>query len=279
MTGPSGAGAPLDLRGRTVGITADRRGEEQALMFRRLGAEVVHGPTMATVAADPTGRLRPVSEQLIAEPPDVVVVTTGMGLRMWLGEADGWGVGDALRGAIAAAQVVCRGPKAAGAVRLAGLPVSWRAPSEQLPEVQEHLLAGGVAGARVAVQMLGDERLPLVDALRAAGATVVEVPVYRWTLPDDGEPARRLIEGCLTGRVDAVTFTAGPQVRGLVELADCDGTTGALLEALNGPVLVGCIGPVCAAVATEEGITGPLVPEHWRLGSLVRLVAEALAAR
>lgn len=248
-------------------------------MFRRLGAEVVHGPTMATAGADPTGRLRPVTEGLLAEPPQVVVVTTGMGMRMWLEQADGWGFGDRLRAVVGGARVICRGPKAAGAVRVARLPVAWRAQTEQLAEVQAHMLSGEVAGTRIAVQLLGEERLPLAEALRAAGADVVEVPVYRWSLPDDGRRARALIEACVAADLDAVTFTAGPQVRGLVELAERDGVAGAVIDALNGPVLAGCIGPVCAAVAVDEGIVEPLVPEHWRLGSLVTLVASEVALR
>jgi hypothetical protein len=36
------------LRGFTVGITGDRRWQEQAEMLSRRGARVVHGPTMST---------------------------------------------------------------------------------------------------------------------------------------------------------------------------------------------------------------------------------------
>src|SRR5437879_2046092 len=36
------------LAGRAIGITADRRWEEQADLFRRRGATIVHGPTMTT---------------------------------------------------------------------------------------------------------------------------------------------------------------------------------------------------------------------------------------
>jgi uroporphyrinogen-III synthase len=37
-----------------------------------------------------------------------------------------------------------------------------------------------------------------------------------------------------------------------------------------------CIGPVCAGVASEEGIREPVFPEAWRLGSLVKLVVATL---
>jgi uroporphyrinogen-III synthase len=68
-------------------------------------------------------------------------------------------------------------------------------------------------------------------------------------------------------------------VRNLVNLAAGVGLAEDLLAALNGPVLVACVGPVCAAAARAEGITDVAVPEHWRLGALVRLVADELGRR
>ena len=37
------------LRGFTIGITADRRWDEQASLFERRGATVVHAPTIRTL--------------------------------------------------------------------------------------------------------------------------------------------------------------------------------------------------------------------------------------
>jgi hypothetical protein len=68
-------------------------------------------------------------------------------------------------------------------------------------------------------------------------------------------------------------------VRQLLELADVDGRAGDLLAAADAHLAVVCVGPVCAAVAREEGFGSPLIPEHWRLGSMVNLVGEVLAAR
>ena len=64
----------------------------------------------------------------------VVVANTGIGVRGWFAAAESWGVGDALRQALAGARILARGPKAAGAILTAGLPVEWRAPSETLAE-------------------------------------------------------------------------------------------------------------------------------------------------
>ncbi len=260
----------------TVGVTADRRGAEQEVMLARHGLRVVRGPVLGTVMVTEDGPLEDVTDALIARPPTHVLANTGIGVRSWLGAASSWGKGEALLSALGAARIAARGPKAVGALRSAGLPVWWQAPSEQLGEVVDHLVASGVAGARVAVQLHGVES-PEIGALSAAGAEVVEVPVYRWTVPADHGPALRLVELTCDGEIDAVTFTSAPAVRAFVELARRVDLDGPLLEALNGRVLVACVGPVCAGAAREVGIRDPSVPEHWRLGSLVRLVAEQLA--
>jgi uroporphyrinogen-III synthase len=273
---PATAFGPSDLAGFTVGITADRRGEDQALMFRRLGAEVVHGPTLRTLPLADEEELRARSEALITRPPDYLVANTGLGIRTWLAAADEWGRREELDGALRRARIAARGPKAAGAVARAGLEIWWRSASEQLADVSRHLVATGVAGRRIAFQLDGDEHREFVAALQDAGAEIIELPVYRWSLPGDAGAALRLVELCCSGGIDAVTFTAGPAVRNLIELADAAGRRTELLDALNGRVLAACIGPVCAGVAVEEGIGQPLVPDNWRLGSLVKLVAETL---
>jgi uroporphyrinogen-III synthase len=268
-----------DLNGFTVGVTADRRGEDQVVMFNRMGAEVVLGPTISTVAAPDDSGLRARTEALIAEPPDVMIANTGLGIRSWLDKAGEWGLRDALIGALSGTRIAARGPKATGALTSAGLEVWWRAPREQLGEVIDHIISEGVEGHRVAFQLHGDDGLAFLARLESAGAIVLPIPVYRWTLPADPSAALHLMRECCAGRIDAVTFTAGPQVRSMMELADDAGLAGDLLDALNGPIVVGCIGPVCGAVANEEGIADLVLPANWRLGSLVKAVAESLVER
>jgi len=268
-----------DLSRFTVGVTADRRGEDQAILLRRLGVQVVLGPTVRTLPVVEEDGLRPLTEAFVADPPDYLVANTGLGIRTWLGWAEEWGLDDALREALGRVRIAARGPKASGAVSMAGLAVWWRSPSEQLADVSGHLIAEGVAGRRVAFQLHGDDRQTLSAELRSAGAEVIELPVYHWDLPEDAEGARRLIDMCCRGDMHAVTFTAGPAVRNLIELADNQQRAAGLLAALNDQVVAACIGPVCAAVAVEEGIEHPIMPANWRLGSLVKLVGETLAAR
>ena len=132
------------------------------------------------------------------------------------------------------------------------------------------------------MQRDGGPLRPDVGALHEAGASVVEVPIYRWQQPDDLRPALRLAEAVVTGRVHAVTFTAGPALRAWLEVADGEGLGDALRTRLtSGGVVIGCVGPACAEVAEAEGLGDAdlVVPRTSRLGPLVRCVAERLVDR
>lgn len=258
------------LDGVRVGVTADRRWEEQSELLRRRGAEVLHGPTLVTVDLSLEEPLRRATMALVDQPPDVVVVTTGIGLRLWLEAASGWGLDDRLKAALSHGDVLARGAKAASMARRAGLEVAWRAPRETMDEVVNHVAAGCAGGRRVAVQLFGPESHPSTAALRALAGELVEVPVYRWRLPDDMTPARRLVDATVAGDLDAVTFTSQPAVHHLVRIAESTGQVDALRRSFNTGVVAACIGPVCAEAAREEGIEAPVWPDPPRLVAMVR---------
>lgn len=245
-------------------------------MFEKLGATVVSAPVIQTLPVGESVDLRRATEGLIAAPPDYLVANTGVGMRSWLGLAATWGIDGPLHDALAATRIVARGPKAVGAVAAGGWEIWWRSDTEQLESVKQRILDEPLAGKKVAVQLHGDDRQDLTDAFTVAGAEVVELQVYRWILPEDSAPAKRLIESCVAGQIDALTFTSAPAVRNLLDIADGAGMADRLLETLERDVIVVCIGPVCAAVAREVGIGKPLVPDRWRLGSLVATTADAL---
>jgi uroporphyrinogen-III synthase len=262
-------------RGLVVGITADRRSDEQARLFEKLGIRAVVGPALATVMTTEEGALRAVTEDLVGRPPDDLVADTGVGIRSWMDAAAAWGLADRLKEALGATRILARGPKAVGALRSAGLAVAWRAPSEQLAELIDHLAGEDLSGRRVVLQLHGEDDPASAQRLRDAGGEVVTLPVYRWSVPEDQAPALRLITLACEGELDAVTFTAAPAVHNLMALAEQAGLAEDLRRALNAGV-VGCVGPVCAEAARQEGLTAPIFPEHYRLGSLVHLVADEL---
>lgn len=269
MTGP--------LTGFTVAVTAQRRADEQTAMLVRRGARVVAAPTVRIVPLSDDRELRAATEGLLREPPDITVATTGIGFRGWLETAEGWGLGDRLRAALARGRLWARGPKALGAIRAAGLDEEWSAPSECGWEIAERLRAEDLTGLRVAVQIHGDPTNELLPAIAAAGGTGVTVPVYRCAPPTDLAAARQLADMVRGRRVDAVTFTSAPAAKSLLRIAGkhADDLTAVLRD---GGVIAAAVGPITAAPLEKLGI--PVVqPDRPRLGALVRAVASALPER
>ena len=261
----------------TIGITAERRAEEQADLFHRRGATTLHGPTLRIVSAGDDEALREATLDVIGRPPDFLLASTGFGMRTWLSAAEGWGLRAALLDALRQAKVANRGAKAASANNAAGLTEWWRAPDERFDELVEHVLREPLAGRRVVLQLHGCALPEAVARLEAAGASVTEVDAYSARLPADSGPARALIDAACERRVAAVTFTTAPAVHNLFAVATQAGNADELRRALNGAVVAACVGPVCAEGAFEEGVTSPLVPARARLVPLVQALTDRLS--
>ena len=270
--------APSPLAGYTVAVTAARRAEELGALLERRGARVVYAPAIQIVPLEDDTELQQATKLCLHTPPDITIATTGIGFRGWLEAADGWGLGDDLRERLGGSRLIARGPKARGAIRAAGLTEEWSPPSESMSEVLDHLLEEDLSDVRVGVQLHGEPLPDFVDALEAAGAQVVTVPVYRWQPPPDSAPLERLVEQIVAGEIDAATFTSAPAVVSLLQCADQMGVAADLADALRHRTLAFCVGPVTAAPLERRAIA-TVQPDRPRLGNLVRAVVEALPAR
>ena len=264
------------LTGYTIGITADRRWEDQAELLRRRGATILHGPSIRTHPLSSEAGLRAATDRLIAGPPDYLIANTGIGIRAWFDAVESWGLGEAFLAALRFSQIFARGPKAAGAIDAIGLEVAERAFDGRLATVVTRLLQSGLAGKIVAFQRHGSASVAIVAALVDAGATVIDVPVYRWTLPDDSAPALRLVQAAIGGRLRAVTFTSAPAVHNLFEIAAGAGLREELRSSFRDAVAAVAVGEVCAEALIACGVERPLVSSRARLGPMIRTVAEHL---
>ncbi len=260
------------LAGWTIAVTADRRASEQADLLQRRGAEVLLTPTVTTTPADDAVTAA-ATRRLLAGPVDVIVVTTGTGLRSWVAMAGSWGLGGELLDLLASTEVWARGAKAEGALIGEGIDRTVHQPGETLADLLDALLARGVHGARIAVQRHGGDQQPFIDALVEAGADVLEVPVYQVTGAVSPSAAARLATVIGDGQLDAITFTSAMAVRALA-------TVPALVTALvEAQVVCACVGPVTAAAAESVGFPHLVVPATYRIGSMLRALGDEMASR
>ncbi|MFE7238615.1 uroporphyrinogen-III synthase [Streptomyces sp. NPDC057580] len=263
------------LAGFTVGVTAARRAEELGTLLERRGATVLHAPALRIVPLADDSELLAATKELIDHVPDVVVATTAIGFRGWIEAADGWGIGDQLLDRLRGVELLARGPKVKGAVRAAGLTEAWSPGSESMAEVLDRLLDEGVEERRIALQLHGEPLPGFVESLRAGGAEVVGVPVYRWMEPEDLTPLDRLLDITAARGLDALTFTSAPAAASFLSRAEKRGLLPEILSALQGEVVSACVGPVTALPLQARGIE-TIQPERFRLGPLVQLLCREL---
>ncbi|WP_329055611.1 uroporphyrinogen-III synthase [Streptomyces violaceus] len=266
------------LAGFTVGVTAARRAEELGALLQRRGATVLHAPALRIVPLADDSELLAATKEIIHQVPDIVVATTAIGFRGWVEVADGWGLGEDLLARLGGVRIMARGPKVKGAVRAAGLTEDWSPSSESMAEVLDRLLEEGVDGLRIAIQLHGEPLPGFVESLRAAGAEVVGVPVYRWMPPEDIGPVDRLLDATVSRGVDALTFTSAPAAASFISRAEERGLLPEVLAALGHDVLPACVGPVTALPLQGHGID-TVQPERFRLGPLVQLLCQELPGR
>lgn len=258
------------MAGCTVLVTAERRAGELAAALERRGATVRHAPALSMVPSADEPLLLEATRALLAAPPDVLVVTTGVGFRAWIEAVDAHGLADELLGVLGAARIVARGPKARGAIQAAGLQADWVAESETSAEVAEVLLGEGVEGLRIAIQLHGAGADGLDAALAEAGADVVPLVVYRWGPAPDPDLVRASARAAAAGEIDAVVFTSAPSAEAWMATAEAEGVADAVAaRCREGALVLAAVGPVTAKPLLQRGIE-PLMPERGRLGALVR---------
>ncbi|WP_068322315.1 uroporphyrinogen-III synthase [Janibacter terrae] len=264
---------PAVMAGRTVLITADRRSEDLADAFIRRGATIRHAAAISIVPHADDERLLDDTRALLADPPEIVVITTGQGLRGWIEAAEVAGLDADLLRVLDGARILARGPKAKGALIAQGLAPAWVAESETAAEIIEHLAGEDLTGTHVAVQHHGNGSDGIDAALAASGARVSPFVIYRWGPAPDPAAVTASAQAVAAGEIDTVVFTSAGAVEAWFAAADAVGATAEIVRRAADSVLFAAVGPVTAAPLRAKGVE-PLVPERSRMGALVRAVLQ-----
>ncbi|HUI27494.1 MAG TPA: uroporphyrinogen-III synthase [Candidatus Kryptonia bacterium] len=264
-----------DLSGLTVLALESRRAHEMAELIRRYGGVPVIAPSLREVPIANSGPALALLEQLEQGAIDVVILLTGVGTRMLVAAVAPRCARERFAALLRRCKLVARGPKPVGALRELGLTPALVVPE---PNTWREILAAldrdlSVTGLRVAVQEYGAANPELLAGLRARGAEVFVVPLYRWTLPEDLAPMRAAIAALLEDRIDVVLFTSATQVDHFLLVARENGVAEARLRHAFGRALIASIGPICSQALRRHGLAADLEPEHGKMGQLVAAAA------
>ena len=124
----------------------------------------------------------------------------------------------------------------------------------------------GVKESHILIPRAEVAREILPEQLRALGATVDVIPVYRTIAP--AVDVASLSQQFHEGRVAAVTFTSSSTVRNFVEVF---GGRGAI-RSLVARVVIACIGPITASTAEEYGLTVTVMPAENTVAALTEAI-------
>jgi uroporphyrinogen-III synthase len=265
--------------GAKVLLLESRLAAETSAMVRRLGGDPVSAPSLAEVEVDADAAIASFVDSLLAARNPLVVFLTGVAVTRLFAAADRLRCTSALGAGLARAAIVSRGPKPAGALARRGLSASRTVPEPfTTADVIATLDDLPVEGREVTVVHYGEPSVPIVSSLERRGARVAELLLYEWRLPEDTAPLSRAVDALMAGEIPVMALTSQVQVRHLLHVAG-PGRREALLAALNNGVLVGAVGPTCAAACIASGISAPVAPEHPKLAPLLQVLAVTHAAR
>ncbi len=235
---------------------AREQGGELVRELEALGAEVVWAPT---IRIEPLADLEPLRAALARlHEYRWVVFTSQNAVHIVFDQLADWGSSPA---AFEGRRIAAIGPATADSLTARGVRVELM-PEGYLAESLVQALAadGELRGARVLLPRAESARDALPEGLRARGAVVDVIPVYR-TLPALRDGAV-LADEILAGRIDVVTFTASSTVRHFVESVGRE-------TAASGRFGGAAIGPVTAATAKEYGIPVIIEAREYTTDGLV----------
>jgi uroporphyrinogen-III synthase len=241
---PGLARAIAPLAGYTVAIASDRRRHTLADLLESVGARTVGIQAARSVAKPDEAILHEATARCLAAPCDEVVISSALGLRAWLAAARERGTAAPLVAQFAGAELLlARDPAAADALRALGFKAIFSTDRETTEDLLRYLLAQPLAGRRVVVQT---DRLSLAEscqALRRAGAEVIEVPTYTAMPPAESYSVRRLVELVIRRQVNGLALIGAEVAAHLCGHARREGQLADLRTALQHDVLCVAIGP------------------------------------
>lgn len=249
-----------------------------AQLIEKYGGEAISAPSMQELPLEKHEAVFDFAEELFAGAVDVVLFTTGVGTHMVMDTLDTrYDLGDVVE-ALSQLAVVARGPKPAGALTEYDVPVSVKVPEPNTwEEVLEVMTTDSetvpLDGKWVAVQEYGRPNPDLNDALRAEGAELLRVPIYRWALPDDLEPLKSGLQALIDREAEVAVFTSRQQVDHVLQVAAEQGWEASVRQAFD-EVLVASVGPVTSEALAAHDIEVDYEPERPKLGILIRGLAE-----
>ena len=271
------------LAGLRVAVFEGRRAKEMEQLILKQGGVPLLAPSMAEAPLSQNVSALEFGEKLLRHDIAVVLFLTGVGAESLFEVLETRFPKEQLLQELGRITVVARGPKSVEALRALGVPVTITVPDpgtwrEILEIVDNSDRFPPLKGLTIAVQESGVPNSELLDELKNRGARVLQVSVYRWTLPPDTKPLEEAIQTLISGQCQVALFTNSMQVSHLFQVADQKSLSPQLRRALSA-IVVGSIGPLCSQSLRDRGVAVDVEPRESRMAQLVAEIATAARER
>ena len=254
-----------------------RRAVETTKLIRTYGGEPLSAPAMREIPLESNRPVLEFAEALIGGAFDLVIFTTGVGVRSLIKTVSEHMDREKFLTALRSVKIAARGPKSSSALREFQIPITvispepftWRALMTRLEEE----FGASLNGMNIAVQEYGTSNPELLTALAEKSVSITRLLVYQWALPEDIQPLREAVIALAHGHVDIVLFMNAAQVSHLFLMAERMGYTEALYEGFRSTV-IGSIGPSTTEGLLAYELTPDYEPTQSKMGFLIKELSE-----
>ena len=252
---------------------------EIARLIERHGGNPLVTPALREIPLDDNSAALKFGIQLTTERVDMLILLTGVGTTALFDLLKTRYPWSSIVAALKQTALVARGPKPVAALKAFGLQPTLTVPE---PNTWVDLISTldeyrPVKGLRVAVQEYGASNPDLLEALKQRGAEVFQVPIYRWTLPEDLGPLRQALDEIIAGKVPVLLITNAAQVDHVMQVLGKDGNVERFRAVLN-KMVVASIGPTASERLRHHEWPIDLEPSHGKMGVLVKETSEKARA-
>lgn len=257
----------MSLHNKRVVLAASRKTDEMSLLVEKQKGTPLVRSLQGTVFLN-DDQAREDLKRIVEEEFDWMIFTTGIGTNTLLDLAEEMNMKDSVLAKIHGAKVGSRGYKTFAALKKLEIQPLAKDEDGTINGLVESLRPFSFKGARVMVQLHGENAPSLIQFLEEAGARVMQVLPYKHVDPDF-ETIQLFCKELLNAEVDAVCFTAAIQVRSLFKYVKKQGILDEIREAFKKSTLAVAVGKVTAEALHDEGIERVLSPELERMGAMV----------
>lgn len=254
-----------------------RRAVEAGKLIRTYGGEPLTAPAMREIPMNSDGPVIEFAEALMAGAFDLVIFTTGVGVRTLIKTVSEHLDGEKFLASLRSIKIAARGPKSSSALREFGIPIAVVAPEpftwRALLQAMEERFGSELNGMNIAVQEYGTSNPELLTALAEKSVSITRVLVYQWALPEEIQPLREAVIALAHGHVDIVLFMNAGQVAHLFLIAERMGYTDTLYEGFRSTV-IGSIGPSTTEGLSMYRLSPDFEPSQSKMGFLIKEIAE-----